>query len=320
MLLYLPKSTSASYKQTRLVLDTYVTITVDGSGKIAKQATDSAFRRMSQIEKKLNRYDAKSEISKVNRYAPKPVVVSDDTFKAVKLGFSYSKITDGKFDITVGPLVDLFNFAKKVVPSKPQVDKAKQLVSWRMVKLDEKNQTISLAKKGMLIDLGGMAKGVAADEAYKVLIKHGLKSGLIDTGSSTLTFSANDGRTWKVGLRHPRQDKILTVFKVRNRRLSTSGDYQQYFLKSGRRYHHIINPQTGYPAKGLVSVTIISDKTAAESDILSTAVFAMGPRTGFKFVSGFADTEVVIIDASGLIRTTDKKFAKLPTKINISWK
>lgn len=320
MLIYLPKSTSASFKQTRLLLDTYVTIIVDAPQKVAKPATDSAFKRMSQIEKKLNRYDERSEIARINKSAPKPVAVSADTYNAVKLALSYSKITGGKFDITVGPLVDLFNFAKKVVPTKAQVYKAKRLVDWRLVKMDDKLRTISLVKEGMVLDLGGMAKGIAADEANKVLIKHGVRNGLIDTGSSTLAFSSKGGRVWKIGLRHPREDEILTVFKVQNRRLSTSGDYQQYFIKSGRRYHHIINPQTGYPAKGLVSVTIISSKTAAESDILSTAVFAMGPETGLRFVSKFTDTEAVLIDANGKVKVTDTKVAKLPAKININWK
>lgn len=315
MLIYLPKQNSAPYKKTRLLLDTYVSIQVDAPNNIAKEAANAAFARMSSLEKKLNRYDDNSEIAKINKRAPKPVVVSKDTFEAVKLGLYYSKLTGGKFDITVGPLVKLFNFTRKVVPTKSQIKEAKQLVGWRMIKLNSKKKTVSLAKSGMILDLGGLAKGLAADEAQKVLIEHGVKSGLIDTGSSTLAFSAKSGRVWKIGLRHPRKDNILTVFKVRNGLLSTSGDYQQYFIKSGKRYHHIINPQTGYPAKGLVSVTIMSNKTAAESDILSTAVFAMGPREGFNFASKLDDTDVVLIDTKGKVRITDGITAELPLKI-----
>jgi len=317
MYLYVPKK-DPGYRQSRLLLDTYVSILVNGSREKAQPAVKAAFARMSQIEKKLNRYDAKSEITRINKAAPRPVVVSEDTFRAVKLSLDYAKLSGGKFDSTVGPLVSLYNLNKKKVPAASKIMKAKRLVDWRLVRLDESRRTVALAKKGMRLDMGGVAKGFAADEAYKVLTKFGIKKGLIDTGSSTLTFNPeNTSRKWRIGIRHPRKDSILSVFEVSNRNVSTSGDYQQYFIKSGARYHHILNPQTGRPAKGLISVTIITEKTAAESDILSTAVFALGPEAGFKLVKSLKDTEAVLIDSSGRVKVTNEKLTDLPAKINV---
>jgi len=323
MLVFLSPNTAVfrgevkTHKRTKLLLDTYVTIKVRASKNKAKIATDAAFSRMAQIEDRLNRYDEKSEISKINRSAPKPVALSEDTFKAVKLSLKYAKVTDSNFDVTIGPLVLLFDYNKKVVPSKGKIREAKKLVDWRNVVLNEERKTVALNKKGMILDLGGMAKGFAADEAYKVLVKKGIKEGLIDTGSSTYTFNLKkESRLFKVGLKHPRKDKILTVFKVRNKRLSTSGDYQRYFVKSGKRYHHIINPRTGYPAKGLMSVTIISDKSAAETDILSTAIFSMGPDEGIKLARKLKGVEGLLIDSDGAVKSTSK-ISGLPSRIRL---
>lgn len=318
ILVLVPKKNTASFRRTKLLLDTYVTITVEAPPSEASRAVNEAFSRMKQVENKLNRYGPKSEIAQINRKAPKPVVVSHQTLEAVQLGLKYSKLTKGRFDITVGPLVSLFNFSHKKVPSEREVNKAKQLVGFHMVKIDRFHKAIALSKKGMILDLGGLAKGLAADEAYKVLARHKIKSGLIDTGSSTLAFSKDKGgRIWKIGIRHPRQDSILAVIKVRNNNISTSGDYQQYFIKSGKRYHHIINPKTGYPAKGFVSTTIISKKSAAETDILSTALFTMRPMEAKAFLQTLPFTEAVLVDQTGSVIVTDKKLVDLPKKISL---
>ncbi len=317
MLVFLPQKDAEPYRKTRLVLDTYVTIAADADEPAAKKAVKMAFERMKEIDDKLNRYSPKSEISKVNREAPKPVKVSSDTLKSVKMGLYYSKISKGSFDITVGPLVSLFDFNKKIVPVRKEVKKAKELVDYRFVKIDEKKSTIALSKKGMILDVGAIAKGLAADEAFKVLKKQGVKGGLIDTGSSALAFSSKEGRKWRVGLRHPRQEEVLTVFDVRNKNISTSGDYQQFFVKNGRRYHHIIDPLTGYPAGGLASVTVISEKSAAQSDIISTAVFAMGKERGLDFVKSLKSTDVVMITTGGRVITTKNVPSKIAKQIKL---
>ncbi len=321
-MLFWSKQSIKTIKKTSLILDTYVSITVEAPEAQGNDAILAAFKKMRQIEKKLNRYDPQSEISEINKNASRPVKVSAETLEATKLGLKYAKLSEGRFDITVGPLVKLFDFNKRIVPRPSQVREAKKKVGYKNVVIDEKNSTVSLKKKGMTLDLGGLSKGLAADEALKVLKKHHVKAALIDTGSSTLAFDGNKkhGRVWKVGLRHPRKDEIISVFKVRNYSLSTSGDYQQYFVKSGRRYHHIIDPNTGYPAKGLVSVTVISKKTAAESDILSTAIFAMGPQKGYEFAKKLKNTETVLIDTAGRVLTANKRVSALPKRINLSKK
>jgi len=291
-------------KQEKILLDTYVSITAFDTDKSkAAKAIKEAFSEISKVDSKLNRYSPRSEISKINKVAAqKPVRVSEDTFKVLGLAEKYHKITAGAFDITVGPLVSLWDFNKKKVPKQSEITAKLKLVSFRNIKLDKNNRTVRLLKEKVVLDLGAVAKGYAADKAYQSLRKSGIKSALINTGSTTIILGKKETGPFRIGIVHPRKrDEIIGLLALKNQSLSTSGDYQQYFVKSGRRYNHIIDPKTGRPATSLMAVTIITNKSCAEADILSTAFFVLGKKKGYGLINKLKNTSAIAVTGKGNI-------------------
>ena len=173
------------------------------------------------------------------------------------------------------------------------------LVNYRSIILDKKDQTVKFKRKGMAINLGGVAKGYALDRAIKVLKERKVKEALINAGGDIKIMGKRD---WKIGLQHPRkEDEVLAVIKLKDQAIATSGDYQRYFIKKGKRYHHIINPETGYPANKCMSVTIIGPN-AIQTDILATGVFILGPEKGMELIEILENVEGIIVDVQGKIR------------------
>jgi len=304
-LFFNPGYTSQPYLKRKILLDTLVEIKAYGrnKGKVEK-AVDKAFQEMKRIEKLLNNYDPKSEISRLNRKAGKAIPVSAETFEVVALSKSYGRQTGGAFDITVGPLVKLWDFGgSKHLPGEQELEKILPLVNWKDIELNREKRTIRLARKGMSLDLGGVAKGYAADKAIQILKQEGIRSALVTTGSTTRVIGEKpDEEPWRIGIQHPRKEKeIIGTLSLKNQSVSTSGDYQQYFIKNGRRYHHILSPQTGQPARGVMSVTVVTNKSCAEADILSTAIFVMGYPEGMRFIERTKDLEGIIVDAQGKV-------------------
>jgi thiamine biosynthesis lipoprotein len=282
-LLIFSRSSAPSVTGKKILMDTYVTITVYAPEKEAKKAIDDAFSAMSGVEKKLSRFNTSSEISKINKNPGKPVKVSPFTYQALKLAKKYNSLSSGYYDITVGRVVSLWDFNKQKVPDPENLKRAVESVKPNELHLYKDNKV--QISKGMMLDLGSLLKGEAVDAAQKKLEQAGITKALITTGSSTtLIGEKTNDEKWMVGIQHPRKaNEMLGVVEGSNITISTSGDYQQYFYKNGKRYNHIINPKTGYPQDSFMSVTIISPGSAAAADILSTAIFAMGPEKGLAF-------------------------------------
>lgn len=294
------------YVKQKILLDTLVTVKVYGENKNkVEEAVNKAFSEMKRIENLINNYDPQSEISRVNQKAGREAVkVSPETFKIVKLSKLYGKKTGGVFNITVEPLVSLWSFGgRKHIPNQQELNKILPLINLNWVQLDKKNQTVKLAKKGMGLDLGGVGKGYAADRAITILKRYGIRNALVTTGSTTRVLGKKpDGKPWQVGIQHPRKEgEIIGILSLENQSVSTSGDYQQYFIKNGQRYHHILSPFSGMPATEVISVTVVTDKSCAEADILSTAIFVMGYPEGMQFIERTKNLEGVIVDAQGKI-------------------
>ena len=290
--------------ESRYLMGTYFEIKVNGrnTGQYVKAALDKT-REMSN---QLNYYDGKSEISSINNMAGIfAVAVSHDTFDIIDKALSLSRRSGGSFDITIGPVVDLWNFKTKAVPSKNEIVYAQHLVDHRNVKLDQRNETVKLMYPGMKIDLGGVAKGYAISRIRSMLVDMGVKSAIISAGSSIAVIGDNNGKPWRIGIKDPRHpDDFIGVVKLNaGQALSTSGDYENYFEVAGKRYHHILDPFTGEPAEASRSVTIISND-ATLTDMLSTAVFIMGAKRGLPFVSSFPDTYAVVVDKDGNVATS----------------
>lgn len=261
----------------------------------------AAFNEMRRIEKSMDIHDPESEISRVNRLASKKAVqIGKEIFEILEESVEYSALTSGAFDVSIRPLSRLWGDRGKLkeIPEAREIEEKLPLVNYKNIILDERNQTVEFKKKGMVLDLGAIAKGYALDRAIKVLQGRGIKEALINAGGDIRVMGE---RVWKVGLQHPRKEnEVLAVIRLKDQAIATSGDYQRYFIKEGKRYHHIVNPETGYPANECMSATIIGP-SAIQTDILATGVFILGPEKGLELIESLKDVEGIIIDAQGKI-------------------
>lgn len=273
--------------QTKELLGTICDIKI--YEKVDDTVFKAAFERLSQIEKEMTINNAQtSEIIEVNKQAGiKPVKISADTLKVLKRGLYYSEISGGKFDITIAPVVKLWNIntPEAAIPDGTKLKSALKLVNYKHLIIDEKAMTAMLKDKGMRIDVGGVAKGFAADEVQKVLVAKGVKHAIISLGGNILTIGdKGNGKPWKIGIQNPNDDRgaYFGIAKLINQTAVTSGIYERYFIQDGKRYHHIMDVKTGYPVNnGLASVTIITEKSF-NADGMTGVLFQLGIEKGLK--------------------------------------
>lgn len=297
------------YKETRSSLYTLVTITVVGdSPEKARKACDAAYLELERLGRLLNFYAADSEISAINRNAGiKPVGVSKDTLDIIKAAVYVSEQTEGGFDITVGPIVKLWDFKKKVVPSAASIAERMPFVGYKNIVIDTAASTVYLKKVGVQMDLGGILKGFAADKAAEILKENGIEDGIVAVAGDIKLFGRQpDGRPWNIGIQNPRpkgdNDALLATVNLGTQGVSTSGDYQRYFMQDGIRYHHLLNPRTGYPESLCRSVTVIAPE-ATLTDAFATGIFIMGPQKGIAALEKLG-LDGIIVDKDGAILVT----------------
>ncbi|MFH1897900.1 MAG: FAD:protein FMN transferase [Candidatus Desantisbacteria bacterium] len=289
-----------------LLMDTIAEIKVVGGEKEkVKKAIDAAFNRIREVEKIANFHNPKSELFRINQQADKSQVdISYEMCEILKESLKYSKITDGAFDVTIGGLSGLWNFGSATAPPPgiKIVDNA-LLVGYEDLILNINKRQVFLGRKEMKIDLEGVAKGYAVEEAAKVLKDANCHNFLINLGGNIKAVGTNQwGVPWKVGIRHPRhKNNILTTLKLQDMAIATTGDYERYFVFNGQRYHHILDPQSGYPvSNGCVSVTIITP-SAFIADILSTAVFVLGQKAGMDIIEDLEQVEGIIVTDNDIL-------------------
>lgn len=307
------------FRKSKMLMDTIVTITVvSDSDSKAEKAMDSSFAVIEKIENLLNFYSDKSEVSNINRNAgADSVKASPETIEAIEKAIHISKLTGGSFDITIGPVMELWDFHNKKKPDDMKIKSRLHLVGYKFIAINKAGSTIYLKKNNMKIDLGGIAKGYAADKAVEELKKNGIKSGLVAIAGDIKAFGVKpDGRPWKIGIKNPRQkgpdNEIIAVMELADMAISTSGDYERYFIEDGKRYHHLLSPKTGYSADLSQSVSIIA-KDGSVADPLSTGIFIIGHEKGIKLleekkISGF------IVDNEGMIHMTSDLRGKIEIK------
>jgi len=255
----------------------------------AEKAVTAAFDRIAEIDARMSANRTDSEVAQVNAAAGSgPVVVSRDTWSVIEKAMEISRIGDGRFDLTVGPLVKLWGIGTDAarIPSPAEIKGALALVGWRDVVLSAPDRSVFLRRAGMAIDLGAIAKGYAADEVIAVLAANGVKASVVDLGGNVLTFGAKpDGSPWRIGLQDPdpavpRGSHIGQLEFTGSRAVVTSGTYERFFVRDGIRYHHILDTTTGLPVRnGLVAVTIFADRSIV-ADGYSTLVFVSGLEGG----------------------------------------
>jgi thiamine biosynthesis lipoprotein len=296
------RARSFRFTGSEFAMDTLITVTVYGPDAVGRgRAALGEFRR---VERLLSAFLAESEVGRVNAAAGrKPVRVSRETLDLVALSLKYAALSDGKFDPTVGPLVRLWGIGtgRTAPPAPAEVAAARRLVDYRRVVVDQAGSRLYLPQAGMALDLGGVAKGYAAQRAADLLRREGVRSALVDAGGNIVALGTRpDGRPWRVAVRHPRRPRaVLGILSVVDRAVVTSGDYERYFESGGRRYHHLLDPATGYPAAGFQSATVVGASSTL-ADIASTAVFVLGPGKGPAFARqhGLA---TLVVDGAGRV-------------------
>lgn len=271
------------------VMSTLVTITVVSDSKDnAETAIDAAFDAIRALETSMSFWTKTSEIAEINAKAGiKPVPVSVDTFELASIALSISNNTSGAFDPTIGPLIRLWDYREAVIPSADALAKAGSLVDYRKIILNPAESSVLLSEPGMSFDTGGIAKGYAADIAVGILKSHGINSGLVTIAGDIRAFGAReDGQPWKVGVRDPRgdsDDAIIAILELNDEAVSTSGDYERFFVINDKRYHHLLDPDTGYPSEGTMSFTVIAP-LAVLTDGYATGAFVLGPEKGLEAI------------------------------------
>lgn len=268
--------------------------------RAAKAAFDEVFDESARLEALMSTWIPESEVSRINRAAGvEEVPASAEVREVLATARQISEWTGGKFDVTFGALSGLWRFdhdQNNRVPDMGLVRARLPLIDYRAIRVNDAAGTVFLARKGMSIHVGGVGKGYALDRAAGILRRRGLHDFIVQSGGDIYVSGLKDGKPWRLGIQDPRgpANRSFAELDLSNGTFSTSGDYERSFLKDGRRYHHILDPATGEPARGTRSVTILANR-ALLADGLSTGVFLLGPEAGMALIERLPDVEGVIV-------------------------
>jgi thiamine biosynthesis lipoprotein len=291
------------YADARPLMGTLVSVTVEGAPADVREKVDAAYREMARLSDMMNHYDPDSVVSEINRQAGKrPVKAPPELMEVLVMARRVSGRTGGAFDITVGAFKGWrFNPENSAMPSAQEIAAALPLVDYRNVLLDEKNGTVLLKRPGMRIDLGGIAKLYILDAGMQVLQRHGIGQAMLNGGGDVTVIGARDGRPWRIGIRHPRRaGELLATVELTRGWVVTSGDYERYFIRDGRRYHHILDPRTGFPAAGPQQVTLVGEDLSNLNGF-SSAIMVLGAEKGRALIGRLAGVEALIVEPDGRV-------------------
>jgi thiamine biosynthesis lipoprotein len=268
-----------------------------------RAAIAAVMDEMRRIDNLMSPYKPDSELSRINREAAKhPVRISREQFDLIARAIEFSELSGGVFDITFASVGYLYDYRRGVEPSDAQITQALPGINFRHLLLDRQQSTIRFAREGVRIDLGGIAKGYAVDLGIAVLKKRGITSAIVQAGGDSRVLGDKRGRPWNVAIRDPRnKQNVVAVIPLVDAAISTSGDYERFFMKkSGERVHHIIDPKTGKSAHGVISVSVIA-RDATTTDGLTKSVFLKGPKEGIAFIEDLKmpGVDAVVIDEHG---------------------
>jgi thiamine biosynthesis lipoprotein len=292
-------------ERTEQVMGTYATITIgDRNTTRADLALDAAFEEIKRIDALMSLYTESSEVAVLNRNGMNWTTLSPDTMYVLKKADYYARLSNGSFDITCNPLVQLWMVKvqeEQRMPTSEEIEEARALVGYEHLIINEELNRARFDKAGMSITLGGIAPGYAVDRACEKLLEAGIEHALVDVGGDIRALGEKNGAPWEVALQNPRnKEEYITIIKLSNESVTTSGDYERYFFLK-ERIHHIINPKTGYSADECMSTTVITQQ-CIDADALATAVFVMGPEEGKALLDE--------LGIKGLIISADKQVIK----------
>lgn len=292
-------------KRAQMLMGTLVQITAVAPSEAQAQAAATAgFQEIRRLEDLLSTWIAASELSRVNASAGRePVAVSPDTLLILQRSLDMARLTDGGFNIVVGPAIQAWSVTEQQrVPTDAELEALRPLVDLAHLRLDERTGTVFLSRTGMRVDVGGIGKGFAADRAVAAMQRVGATAGVVALSGDIKTFGRMpDGHLFAFGIQHPRKEgALLARLDLQDEAISTAGDYERFFERAGIRYHHILDPKTLQPARGCQSVTIVATE-GTMADGLDTGIFVMGPEAGMALIERLPGVEGVIVDSEGRV-------------------
>ena len=292
--LYPARETPTLIREDRVVFETVVSVKFFGGELGRIKLTDMAFGSFVLVDSLMSSYRSQSEISRISNNLGDWVNCSIETIEVLQRAKYWAQITNGAYDPTIGCLTKAWEFQdKKRVPDDSKIDSLISCVDFEGLEL--KSQEARVNNDCLQIDLGGAAKGYAVDHAVRRLQAAGVENGLIEAGGDIRYWGHKpDGTSWRIAVQHPRKpDSFVEVEDIGLQAVATSGDYQQYFIKEGQRYHHILDPRTGWPSFPTISTTIWT-RMAMDADILATAIFVLGEEKGIQLAESLSDVEALV--------------------------
>lgn len=300
---------------TRPVLGTVVQISVwTDAPNEARTAITAAWSEIARLEAIFSEWQPNSEVSRINRgAADQRMRLSLELHHVLRRALHIGVQSSGAFDVTWAALRGLWDFRSARIPAAAQVEEATHRVGLSGLSLDDRS--VRFLRPGMQLGLGGIAKGYIVDRVSALLCARGLSDHIIDAGGDVFASGSKGDTPWRVGIQHPRtgEQTLMGVVTAHDGAVVTSGDYQRFFIVDQVRYHHILDPKTGRPARGVMSVTVIA-RSAMDADAMATAAFVLGPERGLRFLTAQPDVEGVIVDTAGRIRMTNGA----RTRVNLS--
>jgi len=271
-----------------------------------QEAVEAVFAEAVRIDELMSTYKEDSVLSKINRDAANgPVPAGDELYNLILRSLDISVLTLGAFDVTYDSVGQHYDFRERRRPSAATIEDELQSIDYRLIKMHPETKSIEFAQEGVRINLGGIAKGYTVEQGVDVLRRLGIRNAIVTAGGDSRLLGDRRGKPWIVGVKDPRKDGEVAVrIPLEDDAISTSGDYERFFDEDGIRYHHIIHPDTGLPADGVHSATIVGPD-AVITDALSTSVFIMGVDKGLRLIGTLPDYEGIVIDASGRMYYSD---------------
>lgn len=295
------KTNSIITSQESFQLGTYITLSIYSDEEVPIEVFDKLFDLIDYYEYMISKTIEGTELNKINENAGiAPVKVQDELFEIVRLGIDFAGYSDGLFDITIGPLVDLWGIGTDFVniPIDADIKEKMALIDYKKIVLDENDKTVYLPEKNMALDLGAIAKGYIADRVKDLILEEGYQSAIINLGGNVLTVGTKpNSDTWSIGVRDPESDAgtSMGILKLEDNSIVSSGIYERFFIDGDKRYHHLINPKIGYPEQNdILSVSIISE-LSVDGDALSTTVFLLGIEAGYELIEGLDNIDAVFV-------------------------
>lgn len=285
----------------RELMGTAVSVELWAPGNMDGDAlVEAVFTELARLDRMMNPWNADSELSRINREAAAgPVSTSAEIIEVVQRALHYSRLSDGAFDISFASVGQHYDYRKGELPNPRQMQAGRANIDYRAIEIDTGRREIRFTRPGLQIDLGGIAKGYAVDRGIALLRAGGVTSAIVSAGGDSRILGDLQGRPRTVGIRHPRRDgEYAALIPLADTAISTSGDYERFFIVDGVRHHHILNPRTGQSASEVQSASILAAR-AIDSDALSTTTFVLGVEKGLALIDSLPGVDAIIIDGSG---------------------